>query len=138
MRESFNLGSREDIQSEDVQLRLKIMTKLEAIFAAERKAVGGAGAGGETTAAGVAFLMKYFKSPQATFYRLSNRVLQVNFFDGSRLLFAQEGQAVVFFDGERRGLAFSSSTSRVHLSSLITGKIQYVNDIITSIIRGNK
>lgn len=151
VRESFYCpgSSLEDIQSEDVRLRMKILAKLDGILAVDQHAAAVANrSGGSSEAEPVVFLMKHFKSPQATFYRLSNRVLQVNFFDGSRLLFTREGRGIVFVDSEQqrsssstgqgRCLAFSSSTSRVHLSSQITGKLQYVHDMIQSIMRGNK
>ena len=138
VRESFHWDDRDEVvPSEDVKYRMRVLEKFDAVFAGGRV---DRVTEREDDSDNVVFLMKHFKSPQATFYRLSNRVLQVNFFDGSRLLFAREGNEIVFIDcskNDRRIWAFSSTTSRVHLSSLITGKLQYVHDIISSIIRGN-
>jgi hypothetical protein len=81
------------------------------------------------------FVVKFFRTSQATFFRLSHRVLQVNFFDHCKLIFCDEGRMISFIDQEKRCLIFPFSISRVHLSSAITSKLQYVADIFNNMMK---
>ena len=81
------------------------------------------------------FVVKFFRTSQATFFRLSHRILQVNFFDHCKLIFCDEGRMISFIDQEKRCLIFPFSISRVHLSSAITSKLQYVADIFNNMMK---
>lgn len=80
------------------------------------------------------FVVKYFRTSQATFFRLSHRVLQVNFFDHSKLIFGEEGRMITFVDQDKRSIRFPQTISRVQLSSTITRKLQYVSDLFASMM----
>lgn len=81
------------------------------------------------------FVVKFFRTSQATFFRLSHRVLQVNFFDHCKLIFCDEGRIISFIDQEKRYLRFPFSISRVHLPSAISSKLQYVADIFNNMMK---
>lgn len=81
------------------------------------------------------FVVKFFRTSQATFFRLSHRVLQVNFFDHCKLIFCDEGRIISFIDQEKRCLIFPFSISRVHLPSAISSKLQYVADIFNNMMK---
>lgn len=126
MRESFYFSSGREPR-EEIRSRLKILQRLEGLLSTNSIAINAADEE-------PVFLIKFFKSAEATFYRLSNRVLQVNFYDNCRLIFSGEGGVITFVDQEKRCLSFRSDTSRTHLSSLITRKLQYVHDVMASMI----
>lgn len=81
------------------------------------------------------FVVKFFRTSQATFFRLSHRVLQVNFFDHCKLIFFDEGRIISFIDQEKRCLIFPFSISRVHLPSAISSKLQYISDIFNNMMK---
>jgi polo-like kinase 1 len=81
------------------------------------------------------FLVKFFRTSQATFFRLSHRILQVNFFDHCKLIFSEDGRLITFLDQEKRCLIFPCSISRIHLPSAITCKLQYVADIFYGMVK---
>ena len=81
------------------------------------------------------FVVKFFRTSKATFFRLSHRILQVNFFDHCKLIFSNEGRTIFFIDQEKRCLVFPGSISRVHLPSSITSKLQYVSDIFENMVK---
>lgn len=127
VRESFYFSSGREAK-EEIRSRLKILQRLDGLLNSSHSIIN------SSFEEEPVFLIKFFKSNEATFYRLSNRVLQVNFYDNCRLIFSGEGHLITFVDQEKRCLAFRSDTSRTHLSSLITRKLQYVHDVMASMI----
>jgi len=47
------------------------------------------------------FLTKYLRTKRAVIFRLSNKVVQVNFFDHTKLMFSGDGNIVSFVDRNR-------------------------------------
>lgn len=161
MRESFHRASGSLLLQGGpkavIQSKLEIMQKFEG-FLGSGSSGGGSGSGVTGTGASASalphypstsnhtsptpapapselvFIVKYFRTSQATFFRFSHRILQVNFFDHVKLIFSQEGREITFIDAERRCLRFDWRISRIHLPSGITGKLQYVSDLFSSMM----
>ena len=135
VRESFLA----DEPKESVRAKLEIMQKFDGFLQAPLSK-DSAIATTETTKSNdlsLLFVVKFFRTSQATFFRLSHRILQVNFFDHCKLIFSAEGQRITFLDPEKRCLEFSVTISRVHLPSGITGKLQYVSDIFHNMMKSS-
>lgn len=128
VRESFVA----DNPKESVRHKLEIMLKFDGFLHAPTSSSNhlSSNENGE-----LLFVVKFFRTSQATFFRLSHRILQVNFFDHCKLIFSEEGRIISFIDQEKRCLVFPMSISRVHLPSAITGKLQYVSDIFNNMVK---
>lgn len=127
VRESFMADS----PKESVRHKLEIMLKFDGFLQAPASLSENA----SNESAELIFVVKFFRTSQATFFRLSHRILQVNFFDHCKLLFSDEGAFISFIDQEKRCLIFPESISRVHLSSAITSKLQYVSEIFSNMVK---
>lgn len=128
IRESFSTAT----PSASIRSKLEIMQKFEG-FLFPRSPLAEATTPQASTPS-LVFLVKYFRTGQATFFRLSHRVLQINFFDHCKLLFGEEGALMVFIDAERRCFHFPSDISRIQLSSNISSRLQYVCDFFASML----
>lgn len=126
VRESFMA----DNPKESVRQKLEIMLKFDGFLQAPSTV--------QNVAEGdLLFVVKFFRTSQATFFRLSHRILQVNFFDHCKLIFSDEGRLIHFLDQEKKCLAFPSSVSRIHLPSAISSKLQYVSDIFKNMVKSS-
>lgn len=129
VRESFVA----DNPKEPIRHKLEIMLKFDGFLQAPTSSSNQASSTDNNTE--LIFVVKFFRTSQATFFRLSHRILQVNFFDHCKLIFSDEGRIISFIDQEKRCLMFPFSISRVHLSSAITSKLQYVADIFNNMMK---
>lgn len=128
VRESF---LAED-PKESVKHKLELMMKFDGFLQAPAM---NSATPHSNTGSDLLFVVKFFRTSKATFFRLSHRNLQVNFFDHCKLIFSEEGRTIFFLDQEKRCLAFPISISRVHLPSGITSKLQYVSDIFDNMVK---
>ena len=55
--------------------------------------------------------------------------------DNKKILVREEGRFISFIDQEKRCLLFPASISRVHLTSAITSKLQYVSEIFSNMVK---
>lgn len=129
VRESFEAYNPKEVVRTKLELMLKFDGFLQAPISFSNHAPS-CDNNGE-----LIFVVKFFRTSQATFFRLSHRILQVNFFDHCKLIFCDEGRMISFIDQEKRCLIFPFSISRVHLSSAITSKLQYVSDIFNNMMK---
>lgn len=129
VRESFIT----DDPKESVRHKLEIMQKFVGFLHAPSASLSAKSGNGDD----LIFVVKFFRTSQATFFRLSHRILQVNFFDHCKLIFSDEGNTISFLDQEKRCLVFPMSISRVHLPSAITSKLQYVSDIFSNMVKSS-
>lgn len=129
VRESFVANN----PKESVRQKLEIMLKFDGFLQAPPSFSNHSSSNEGNNE--LVFVVKFFRTSQATFFRLSHRVLQVNFFDHCKLIFCDEGRMISFIDQEKRCLIFPFSISRVHLSSAITSKLQYVADIFNNMMK---
>lgn len=51
---------------------------------------------------GMDFLVKYMRTKHAIMFRLTNRIVQINFFDHSKLILSKDGLVVTFIDRDRQ------------------------------------
>jgi len=73
-------------------------------------ASGGAGGSGAGVGGGhMVFVKKYIRSRRCLMFRLSNRSVQLFFYDGSQLLLGEEGRAAVYTDRGGSRFAFSAA-----------------------------
>lgn len=125
VRESFMAEN----PKESIRQKLEIMLKFDSFLQAPSVASP------NLTEGDLLFVVKFFRTSQATFFRLSHRILQVNFFDHCKLIFSGEGRIIHFLDQEKKCLVFPSSVSRIHLPSAISSKLQYVSDIFKNMVK---
>lgn len=128
VRESF---LAED-PKESVKHKLELMSKFDGFLHAP---AAGPGTPHYNVGGDLLFVVKFFRTSKATFFRLSHRILQVNFFDHCKLIFSDEGRTIFFIDQEKRCLTFPVSISRVHLPSGITSKLQYVSEVFENMVK---
>lgn len=127
VRESFIVDDPKEPVRQKLEIMLKFVGFLQAPSLSTRS----------NDHCDLLFVVKFFRTSQATFFRLSHRILQVNFFDHCKLIFSDEGNIITFLDQEKCCLVFPMSTSRVHLSSAITSKLQYVSDIFSNMVKSS-
>ncbi|KAF0520515.1 Pkinase-domain-containing protein [Gigaspora margarita] len=80
------------------------------------------------------FLTKYKRTPHAVLFRLSNRLLQVNFFDHEKIILSEEGRVITYID-EARGIN-THTISEILRGDYATEKnrLKYVKDVLKKLI----
>ncbi|CAG8526133.1 10758_t:CDS:10 [Cetraspora pellucida] len=80
------------------------------------------------------FLTKYKRTPHAVLFRLSNRLVQVNFFDHEKIILSEEGRAITYID-EARGI------NTYTISEILKGdhateknRLKYVKDVLKKLV----
>lgn len=85
---------------------------------------------------GVVFLRKWLRTKHAMFFRLSNRVTQVNFFDHTKVILFQGGLSVLFINAQREHTSIFLPTeldSCPEKAELIH-RLKYIRDIIDQVL----
>lgn len=129
---------RESFLSEDpkesIKNKLELMLKFDGFLQVPTM---NSGAVPDYADGDLLFVVKFFRTSKATFFRLSHRILQINFFDHCKLIFSQEGKVIYYLDQEKRCLVFPISISRVNLPSSISSKLKYVCDIFDNMVKSS-
>ncbi|KAJ3342186.1 DNA topoisomerase 1 [Gonapodya sp. JEL0774] len=61
----------------------------------------------DTEVVNMDFVTKHVRSQQAVVFRLSNKIVQLNFFDHTKVILSEEGKAVTFIGSDRRPICRS-------------------------------
>ncbi|CAG8687985.1 31675_t:CDS:10, partial [Racocetra persica] len=80
------------------------------------------------------FLTKYKRTPHAVLFRLSNRLVQVNFFDHEKIILSEEGRVITYID-EARGIN-THTISEILKGDHATEKnrLKYVKDVLKKLV----
>jgi hypothetical protein len=79
------------------------------------------------------FLTKYIRTKHAVLFRLSNRVLQVNFFDHTKLVLYSEGKMMSFVDQSKEIRSRPLADFVDEGEPTVMKRINYVRDVLRSL-----
>ncbi|CAI2177724.1 13175_t:CDS:10 [Funneliformis geosporum] len=80
------------------------------------------------------FLTKFKRTPHAMMFRLSNRVVQVNFFDHVKIVISEEGYVITYID-ETNELKTLAITEFLKLdNSVEMNRLKYVKDVLKKLV----
>ncbi|KAI9008589.1 kinase-like domain-containing protein [Hyaloraphidium curvatum] len=79
------------------------------------------------------FLTKYIRTKHAVLFRLSNRVLQVNFFDHTKLVIYLEGKVISFVDQSRDMRTRTLAEFVEEGEPSVMKRIHYVRDVLRTL-----
>lgn len=80
------------------------------------------------------FLIKYMKTKHAIVFRLSNRMIQFNFFDQTRLLFYKDGNLVILITAENETSQHSLYKLARSPDAEVVQRLRYVHSILSSLL----
>ncbi|CAG8599930.1 10152_t:CDS:10, partial [Funneliformis mosseae] len=80
------------------------------------------------------FLTKFKRTPHAMMFRLSNRVVQVNFFDHVKIVISEEGYVITYID-ETNELKTCAITEFLKLNNSVEmNRLKYVRDVLKKLV----
>lgn len=82
------------------------------------------------------FLVKYMRTKHAVMFLLTNRVVQINFFDHSKLILSQDGLVVTFINRQRELSTFALADVQSKSKNDVLSRIRYAADILQSLTAG--
>ncbi|KAG5457240.1 MAG: hypothetical protein BJ554DRAFT_2798 [Olpidium bornovanus] len=80
------------------------------------------------------FLTKYLRTKHAVVFRLSNRVVQLNFFDHTKLILSLDGRLVTYIDRNREMATWTLGQVLVQNCHELLSRIRYAKDILEQLI----
>ncbi|TPX49951.1 hypothetical protein SeMB42_g02425 [Synchytrium endobioticum] len=83
------------------------------------------------------FLTKYMRTKHGVVFRLSNRVVQINFFDHSKIVLSNDAHTITFIDKSRTMFTFALSSlisANTSQKPDITERLNYARDIIQQMV----
>lgn len=84
------------------------------------------------------FLVKYMRTKHAVMFRLTNRLVQINFFDHTKLILSQDAKVVSFINKDREISTWSLQDVLVDKKSEVVSRLKYSRDILETLIHGRK
>jgi polo-like kinase 1 len=81
------------------------------------------------------FVKKWLSTSHATFFRLSNRVVQVAFLDKSELLLCSDKKIVIFVDKTGESAEYSLSSAMESSNRDLTKRLRYSKEVLTSMLQ---
>ena len=83
------------------------------------------------------FVKKWFSTTHATFFRLSNRVVQVSFLDKTELLLCSDTKIVIFVDKQGDASEYCLSNAMDSSNRDLAKRLRYSKEILTNMIQSN-
>jgi polo-like kinase 1 len=83
----------------------------------------------------IVFVKKWLSTSHATFFRLSNRVVQVAFLDKSELLLCSDKKIVIFVDKNGEVSEYGLSSAMESSNRDLTKRLRYSKEILTSMLQ---
>ncbi|KAI3645799.1 hypothetical protein MP228_008727 [Amoeboaphelidium protococcarum] len=81
------------------------------------------------------FLVKYMRTKHAVMFRLTNRIVQINFFDHSKLILSQDGLVVTFINRDRQLKTYSLAQIVSTEKGDILSRLKYACDILDNLTK---
>jgi len=90
--------------------------------------------------AGVVALKKWVRTKHAMLFRLSNRVIQVNFFDHTKMILSQGGLCALYVDQNRatRSLYLPSDLPTSPDREEVAKRLKYIKEVIDQLVCSKK
>lgn len=82
------------------------------------------------------FLVKYMRTKHAVLFRLTNRVVQINFFDHTKLILSKDAQVITFINRERQLVTLSLADILSKQENEIISRLKYARDILETLTQG--
>ncbi|PKC68750.1 Pkinase-domain-containing protein [Rhizophagus irregularis] len=80
------------------------------------------------------FLTKFKRTPHAMMFRLSNRIVQVNFFDHVKIVISEEGNVITYIN-EANELKTYTITNFLKISNSVeVNRLKYVKDVLKKLV----
>ncbi|CAG8732606.1 15128_t:CDS:2, partial [Acaulospora colombiana] len=80
------------------------------------------------------FVTKFKRTPHAILFRLSNRLIQVNFFDHEKIVLSDEGRVITHINEESGINTYAVSEVLGGNHSTIMARLKYVRDVLKKIV----
>eukprot|EP00158_Paraphelidium_tribonemae_P004713 Partr_v1_DN26925_c0_g1_i2_m7078 putative Polo-like kinase len=79
------------------------------------------------------FLVKFMRTKHAVMFRLTNNIVQINFFDHTKLILSADGLVLTFIDRERKLTTYSLYDVLKERKTDIISRLKYTRDILESL-----
>jgi polo-like kinase 1 len=90
----------------------------------------------DTADLNLTYVKKWVKTRHAILFRLSNRTVQVNFFDNSEIVLSSEARLITYVDKQRNRNTFTLNTIMQNSRPDIAKRLKYTKDILYQMITG--
>ena len=94
--------------------------------------------GGDDASEELVYLKKWVRTRHAILFRLSNRTVQVVFFDHTEVLLSCEARSVTYVDKSRNRATYSLAAVMSEPRADIAKRLKYTKDILYQLITGGK
>jgi len=88
--------------------------------------------------ANMTFVKKWVRTRHAVLFRLSNRQVQVNFFDHTSLLLSSRARLVTFTDKNHKRTTDTLANIMRSERSDVSKRLQYTKDVLEQLISGTR
>ena len=81
------------------------------------------------------FVKKWMRTKHAIIFRLSNKIVQVIFFDNTQIVLHSEARAVTYVNKKSERLYFSLATALKSSNNEMTKRLNYTKQILTHMLQ---
>ena len=83
------------------------------------------------------YVKKWMRTKYAIMFRLSNKIVQVNFLDHTEIILSSESRVVTYVNKKRERMTYPLTTAMESSNQEMSKRLKYTKDILTHLLHAN-
>lgn len=135
---SYLEGGKKDGEADSKNIGTERMKEEEEKVVEEEKKVETAALEKKPMSEDTVYVKKWMRTRHAIMFRLSNKVVQVNFQDHTEIILSSESKVVTYVNKKGERLTYPLSTAMESSNMEMAKRLKYTKDILTHMLQSNQ